>query len=69
MIYAGKSIKDYINNQKSITAFADKVGYSRQAIYDILQEKGLSGETVAMLLAETGFSFDDAFVVTYKRKR
>lgn len=63
MISAGKVLKDFIKNQTSIEDLSEKLGVTRQTVYNILNGESISSEMIAKLLNETGFDFEKAFEV------
>lgn len=61
MIHASKKLVEFINSQNSIEDFADKLGVTRQTVYNILNQEMISSEIIAKIINETGMDFEKAF--------
>lgn len=63
MIVISKLMEDFIQSQTSIDGFAEKLGVSRQTVYNILKKESISSEMMSKLLNVTGITLDKAFEV------
>lgn len=63
MIVAKDSIKDFIKNQATLEDLAERLGVSRQTVYNIQIGLNISSEMIEKLMKETGFSFDKSFEI------
>ena len=63
MIVISKLMRDFIEGQTSVEGFAERIGVSRQTVYNILKGDTISSEMMSKLVDKTGLSLDEAFEV------
>jgi len=63
MIVAKQITKDFITNQNEMPTFADKIGVTKQTLYNLINGENISSEIIAKLIKATGFSFEKAFEI------
>jgi len=62
MITASKTLKKHISLQRRKEVLAKKWNISRQALHQIQLGHGISTETIARILDDTGYEFETAFI-------
>ena len=61
MIIASKNLKNYIELQADKATFAERLGISRQTLYNISEGCNVSDKLQDKIIEETGFDFETAF--------
>lgn len=64
MIIASKNLKKYIELQSDKSDFAEKLGISRQMLYNIDNGTNVSDKLRDKIMEVTGFDFETAFEMT-----
>lgn len=63
MIVLSKLMRDFIKAQDSVEKFAERVGVSRQTVYNLLSGEQVSSDMMSKLVEATGITLDNGFEV------
>ena len=68
MLLASENLKVYIESQITVKGLAKRLGVDHTYLYKVLSGHPISQNLGEKLLRETGFGFDQAFIILPEKK-